>query len=67
MGPILDMVAVSRDVEGVLCEELGWRVNSCLPCPFIVFVRACCFASSVVTPWGYKASGRPYMNLRPLA
>jgi hypothetical protein len=59
MGPILDMVVVSRDVEGALCEELGWRVYSCLPHPFTVFVRAHHFASSVVTPHGYKAGIRP--------
>jgi hypothetical protein len=27
---ILDTVAISHDVVGVSCEELGWHVNSCL-------------------------------------
>jgi hypothetical protein len=44
MGPILDMVVISHDVEGTLCEELGWRVNSCLVCLFIVPARARHFA-----------------------
>jgi hypothetical protein len=34
--------------------------------PFTVSVRAYRFASSGVTPWGYKAGNRSYMNLRPL-
>jgi hypothetical protein len=46
----LDMVTISHEVEGALCEELGWRVNSCLLCPFITSVRARRFASLVVTP-----------------
>jgi hypothetical protein len=57
MGPILDMVVVSHDVEGVSCDELGWRVNSCLLRLFSVFAGARRFASSVVTPQGYKARG----------
>jgi hypothetical protein len=28
MGPILDSIAVSRDVEGMLCEELGWHARN---------------------------------------
>jgi hypothetical protein len=67
MGPILDMVAISHEVEGVSWEELGWRVNSCLLHPFTTSVRAHHFASLVVTPQGYKASSHPYTNLRPLA
>jgi hypothetical protein len=34
---------------------------------FTAPIRACRFASSVVTPWGYKAGGRPCTNLSPLA
>jgi hypothetical protein len=66
MGPILDTVAVSHDVVGTSCEELGWRVNMCLLHPFTTHVRAHRFASSVVTPRGYKAGGRPCANLCPL-
>jgi hypothetical protein len=64
--PILDTVVVFHDVEGLSCKESGWRANSCLLRPFTVSVRACRFASSGVTPWGYKAGDRPYVNLRPL-
>jgi hypothetical protein len=27
MGPVLDTVVVSRDVEGTSCKELGWHIN----------------------------------------
>jgi hypothetical protein len=30
VGPILDTVAVSREVVGASCEELAWHVNMCL-------------------------------------
>jgi hypothetical protein len=40
MGPILDKVGVSCNVEGTSCEELEWRVNSCLLRPCTVPVRA---------------------------
>jgi hypothetical protein len=53
VGPILDTIAVSRNVEGASCEELGWHI-------FTMLTRAHHFASSVVTPWGYKTSGRSY-------
>jgi hypothetical protein len=66
MGPILDTIAVSHDVTGASCEELVWCVNMCLLHPFTVPVRAHHFASSVVTPWGYKTGGHPCANLRPL-
>jgi hypothetical protein len=59
VGLILDMVAISRDVEGVSYEELGWHVNLCLLRLFTAPVRARHFASSVITPLGYKASGHP--------
>jgi hypothetical protein len=61
MGPVLDIVIISHDVEGaragvgVACELM-----------FTASVRACHFASLVVTPQGYKAGGCPYVNLRPL-
>jgi hypothetical protein len=67
VGPILDTIAISRDVADTSCEELGWRVNSCLLQPFSVHVRAHHFSTSVVTPWGYKVGGRPCMNLHRLA
>jgi hypothetical protein len=67
MGPILDMIIVSCGVAGVSYEELWCHVNICLLHPFIVSVRAHHFASSVVTPQGYKAGSRPCMDLRPLA
>jgi hypothetical protein len=66
MGPVLDTVAISRDVEGASFKEFGWCVNLCLLCPFTMFVRVRRFASSVVTPRGYKAGGHPYMNVRHL-
>jgi hypothetical protein len=56
VGPILDTVVVSRDVEGASCEELGWHLNSCLLRPFTTSVRAHRFASSVVTLWDYEKS-----------
>jgi hypothetical protein len=66
LGPVLDMVAVSCDVDDMLCEELGWHVNSCFLLPFTTPIRARYFASSVVTAWGYKAGDLPYTNLCPL-
>jgi hypothetical protein len=66
MGPILDMFTISRDVVGTSREELERCVNIRLLRHFIVPIRACRFASSVLTPWGYKASGRSCTNLRPL-
>jgi hypothetical protein len=62
VGPILDMVAISLDVEGASCVELGWCVNSCLLRLFTVPGRGCQFAFSVVTPWGYKADDRYYVQ-----
>jgi hypothetical protein len=59
MGPILDMVAISRDVEGTSCEEMGWHINSCLLHLFTTPARALRFASSVVTLWGYKYGSHP--------
>jgi hypothetical protein len=67
MGPILDTVAISRDVVGAPCKELGWLVNICLLRPFTVPVRSHHFTSSVVTARGYKAGDRTCVNLRPLA
>jgi hypothetical protein len=58
VGPNLDMVPVSHNVEGVSCEELGWHVNSCLLRIFIAPTGAHRFASLIVTPQGYKAGGR---------
>jgi hypothetical protein len=58
MGLILDMVVVSRDVEGVSCEELGWHINSFLLDLFTTLVEPCCFASLVATLWGYRAGRR---------
>jgi hypothetical protein len=56
MGPVLDMVVVSYVVvAGEKCEESGRSVNMGLLCPLLRLVRAYCFASSVVTPWGYKS------------
>jgi hypothetical protein len=67
VGSILDMVDVSCDVAGASYEELGWCANMYLLCSFTTPVRAHHFASSIVTPWGYKASGHPCGNLRLLA
>jgi hypothetical protein len=30
VGPVLHAVVISYNAEGVLYEELGWRINSCL-------------------------------------
>jgi hypothetical protein len=60
VGPILDMVAVSCDLEGALCEELGWRIKLVFTTPFIAPAGPSPFASSVVTPWVYIAGGRSY-------
>jgi hypothetical protein len=27
MGPVLDTIAISRDVEGASCEEFGWTAS----------------------------------------
>jgi hypothetical protein len=67
MGPILDMIVVSCAVVGTSCEELGRRVNMGLLRCFTAPIRAHHFASSIVTPSGYKADGHPCTHLRPLA
>jgi hypothetical protein len=67
MGPISDTFTISRDVVGMPREELERRVNMGLLCPFTAPIRARRFGSSFLTPQGYKASGRPCANLRPLA
>jgi hypothetical protein len=54
MGPILDMVIVSRAIVGMLCEEKGRHVNLGLLPPFTLPVRADRFTSSVVTPRAIK-------------
>jgi hypothetical protein len=59
VGPILDTIVVSHDVEGTSCEELGWHINLCLLHLFTVPVWARHFASSVVKPQGYKTGGHP--------
>jgi hypothetical protein len=60
MGPILDIVATSYDVEGALYGESEWHVNSFLLHLFTSLAKRHRFASSVVTPWGYKAGGCSY-------
>jgi hypothetical protein len=67
LGSIFDMFTVSHDVGAMSCKELERRVNMCLLLPFTAPVRDRCFASSVVTPRGYKAYGWPCTNLHPLA
>jgi hypothetical protein len=57
IGPILDTVVVSHDVAGTSCEELGWHVNFMFTTLFTMPARPSRFASSVVTPRGYKANG----------
>jgi hypothetical protein len=59
MGPILDMVVVSHDVEGMSYEELGWHVNLSLLRLFIVPARA--------RRRSIKLAITPTRNLRPLA
>jgi hypothetical protein len=60
LGPILDTVAVSCNVEGASFDKLGWHINSCLLHLFTAPARARRFASSDVTLRGYKAGSRPY-------
>jgi hypothetical protein len=60
VGPILDTVSISHNVEGTSFEELGRCINSCLLHLFTTHVRVRHCASSVVTPRGYKASCHPY-------
>jgi hypothetical protein len=55
MELILDIVVVSHNVEGASYEESRWHANSFLLHLFTVSAKTCCFASSVVTPRGYKA------------
>jgi hypothetical protein len=62
MGPVLDIIIVSRVIVDTSCEELGWYVNMSL----LRLVRVHRFASSIVTPQGYKASDRPCTHLHPL-
>jgi phosphoribosyl-dephospho-CoA transferase len=50
VGPVLDIVVISHDVESLSDDEFGWRVNSCLLCLFTSPARAHHFVSSVVTP-----------------
>jgi hypothetical protein len=30
VGPVLDIVAISRDVVGASCDEWRWLINMCL-------------------------------------
>jgi hypothetical protein len=62
VGPILDTVAISHDVEGVLYKESGWRINSFLLRLFAAPALPSRFASWVVTPLGYKAGSRSYVQ-----
>jgi hypothetical protein len=56
MGTILDIVVVSRAViVGTTCEESGRHVNMGLPHLLLCLASAHCFASSIVTPRGYKS------------
>jgi hypothetical protein len=58
--PVLDLVAISCDVEGASCEELGWHVNPCLLCLFTAPARAHRFTTSGATPQGNKVGSRSY-------
>jgi hypothetical protein len=40
MGPILDTIAISHDVEGASCEELGWLTKLVFTVPFYSACRA---------------------------
>jgi hypothetical protein len=63
MGPILDTVIISCSVVGTSCEEYVRQVNLGLLC----MQGPHHFASSVITPWGYKAGDCPCTHLHPLA
>jgi hypothetical protein len=59
VGPILDMVAVSHDVDGALYEEMGCSMNSCVVHLFTMPARTRRFASSIVPLRVYKACDHP--------
>jgi hypothetical protein len=61
------MIAIYRVVVGASCEELERHVNMDLLHPFTMPIRACHFASLIVTHQGYKAGGRPCAHICPLA
>jgi hypothetical protein len=67
VGPILDTIAVSGAVVGASCVELERCVNMDLLHLFTVSITACCLASFVLTPWGYKAGYRPCTHICSLA
>jgi hypothetical protein len=62
MGPVFNMFTISCNVVGTPCEELERHVNMGLLRPFTAPVRAHHFATLVLTPWGYKASGHPMLS-----
>jgi hypothetical protein len=56
VGPILDMVSISYDVESVSFEECDAR-KLMFTVPFYCARGAQLLCPSVATPWGYKAGG----------
>jgi hypothetical protein len=66
MGPILDMVVISRDVEGALCEESRWCINSCLLPLFIAPARAAALPPRLLHHGAIKLVVAPTHNLCPL-
>jgi hypothetical protein len=63
MGPILDMVAIAHDVEGVSCEELGWCTNSCL---LRLFTAPAALPSQLFHHGAIKLAVTPVHSLHPL-
>jgi hypothetical protein len=60
VGPILDTIVISRVVVvGMMCEEFGRHIHMGLLHLLLCLVRACHFASSVVTLRGYKSKRPP--------
>jgi hypothetical protein len=60
VGPVLDTVAVSHDVEGMSYEESEWCINSFLLCLFTTLAKPSRIATLIVKPRGYKAGSRSY-------
>jgi hypothetical protein len=64
LEPILDSVVVSCVVIArMMCNQSGRHVNVGSLHHLLRLVRACCFASLVLTSWGYKNKWSPLHTL----
>jgi hypothetical protein len=66
MGPILDTVAISRAVEGMLFDE-SERACKRIQHPLLHLARVRCLAASTVTPRAMRTNGCPCAPICPLA